>query len=136
LSRTLDITAGASQSFFLPLRLGLGTGPFSLTGTLAAGGQQLDTDVFTFTVPRTRSDLGSDVEAALNALVLTGSQAALRSQAVSQVQAAAAAATPVAAIGNVLVAIDKVRGITAVDVTAIRIDLARLLRSYQVAVLP
>jgi hypothetical protein len=136
LSRTLDITAGASQSFFLPLRLGLGTGPFSLTGTLAAGGQQLDTDVFTFTVPRTRSDLGSDVEAALNALMLTGSQAALRSQAVSQVQAAAGAATPVAAIGNVLVAIDKVRGITAVDVTAIRIDLARLLRSYQVVVLP
>jgi hypothetical protein len=52
------------------------------------------------------------------------------------VQAAAGAATPVAAIGNVLVAIDKVRGITAVDVTAIRIDLARLLRSYQVVVLP
>jgi hypothetical protein len=135
-SRTLNISAGGNQSFFLPLRLGSSPGPFSLTGTLAVGGQQLDTDVFTFNVPRTRSAIGADLEAALNALTLTGSQAALRSQAVGQVQAAAAAATPTAAIGNVLTAIDKVRGITAVDVTAIRIDLARLLRSYQVAVLP
>jgi hypothetical protein len=36
----------------------------------------------------------------------------------------------------VLSAIDRVQKITAVDVTAIRIDLARLLRGYQMAVQP
>lgn len=136
LTHVLTLAAGASGGFFLTLRLPAFGGTFEITGTLRAGAALLDTDVFSFTAPRSASQIGDDAVNALLGLSLTGGQASKRSQAITSVQNAAASSSPATAIGEVLAAIDRVRGITAADVTAIRIDLARLLRTYQMRWLP
>ena len=136
LSRILTIAAGEDERFMLPLRLPTTAGDLTLTGTLSADSQVLDTDSLVLTIPRTQTQLRGDALAALAALSLTGSQDNHRDQAIARLQAAAAAPNAAAAIDEVLVGIDRVRSITAVDVTAIRIDLARLLRTYQMAVQP
>jgi len=64
-------------------------------------------------------------------LNLTSSQANKRDQAVSAVVAAGQSSWAATAIDLTLQAIDRTREITAADTTAIRIDLARLLRAYQ-----
>jgi hypothetical protein len=49
LSRILTIAAGEDERFMLPLRLPTTAGNFTLTGTLSAGSQLLDTDTLTLT---------------------------------------------------------------------------------------
>lgn len=136
LLRELTVAPSATEAFVLPLRLPPQPGTFELNGTLAAGGSTLDEDTFSLTVPRGHQAISADVIAALGSLSLSGSQANRRDQAIARLIAAGQAPTPAAAIVEVLGAIDRARATTAVDVTAIRIDLARLLRAYQVGVQP
>jgi hypothetical protein len=131
LTHTLTVVPTDTGTFQLLLRLPFQSGTFTLTGTLTAQGQTLDTDVFSMQVDRSRGQIKTDIVTALQNLTLSGGQATRRNSAVSKINQAAQSTDAATAIGLVLDAIEDVRGITAVDVTAIRIDLARLLRAHQ-----
>jgi hypothetical protein len=130
LTRSLAVVPQANSSFGLTFGLPEQTGSFAINGTLRVAGQLVDTDAFTFNVPRAFTQIGSDVIGALHGLALTGGEANARNQAVDHVQQASTASAE-SAIDRMLQAIDRVRQITSADVTAIRIDMARLLRAYQ-----
>jgi hypothetical protein len=84
-------------------------------------------------VPRGADEIAADVVAALEALVLSGTEDAARWSAVTRVEGLAGYGPGEAdlAIEEVLAAIGEVKQIESVDVTAIRIELARLLRAWQ-----
>ena len=136
LTHTLAIDPAQSGEFNLALRLPNTTGTFTVNGTLSAEGQQLDTDALVFSVEASAATLGSSASASLAALTLSGANAIRRSDALALIASAATRSDPEAAIDDVLFAIDKVRLITGVDVTAARVDLARLLRVYQLRWVP
>jgi streptogramin lyase len=136
LQHTLSVNPGQSGEFNLALRLPTNTGSFQVTGTLNAEGRLLDTDVLVIAVERSAATLSSSVTTTLQALVLSTSDAIRRDAALALVQSAAARSNPEDAITDVLSAIDKVRQITSANVTSARIDLARLLRVYQLRWVP
>jgi hypothetical protein len=130
LTHTVTLAPAGSGAFLLPLLLPGQAGAFNVTGILTVGASTVDTNTFTVSVARSRDQIAADVVAALRALSLNAAQANKRDHAVDDV-IQAGNGTPDAAIGLVLDAIDLTRQITAADTTAIRIDLARLLRAHQ-----
>ncbi len=132
LTHTLSVPTNASDGFFLRVRLPDQVGGFSVSGTLTANGAVLDTNAIVVQVARGRGQIQADVINALNALSLAGGAASKRTHAITKVLQAADTSDMNAAIGLVLDAIDNVRQISGTDVGAIRVDLARLLRTYQV----
>jgi len=131
LTHALTLAPLASGSFSLLLRLPFQPGAFTVEGALSSEGLPLDADTVTLQVARSRGQIQSDVVAALQALNLSSGQANKRDQAISAVVAAGQSSWAATAIDLALQAIDRTREITAADTTAIRIDLARLLRAYQ-----
>jgi hypothetical protein len=136
LQHTLVISAAQSGEFNLPLRLPNATGSFQVSATLQAEGQQLDSDVLVINVEQSAVTLSSSLLSALQALTLDAADSNRRSSAIGMIQSAASRSNAEDAIGDVLSAIDKVRPITSANVTAVRIDLARLLRIYQLRWVP
>jgi subtilase family serine protease len=148
-------TTGTSWNFTLPVNqsalftavLGLpdssGTYPVHtvLQRQANGGNQTLQTSDVTVSVPRSRAQLMADVKSELNALALTGSQVGLRSDALSHLNQVSTSASPTTmeatqAIAQILSAINDTRQITQFNVTSIRIDEARLLRSWETRTLP
>ena len=136
LQHSLSVSPGQTSEFNLALRLPSTLGSYQVGGTLSAEGQQLDTDELVITVEHSATTLAVSATAALQTLVLSGANAIRRDDALALIQSAAARTNPEDAITDVLKAIDKVRQITSADVTPARIDLARLLRVYQLRWIP
>lgn len=132
LSRALTVAPGAIGAFFLPLWLPQASGAFPITGTLEVDGMVLDSDSFILSVPRSQAAIHGDIVAALQALSLRGSEKAKRNKVIRYLEQAEESHHADEAIDFVLSAIDNARAITSFDVTQIRIDLARLLRTYQI----
>ncbi len=128
-----DLTVNPAQrgDFSLTLRLPANAGDYALDAALVAEGEALDEDILIIHVERGVATIGSDIVTTLQALSLSGAGHNRRNDAITAVQRAATRVNPEDAIGDVLSAIDKVRQITGADVSEARIDLARLLRVYQ-----
>jgi|GEM_PF-1047923 len=133
LQYTIVVPGGGAREQILTVHLPVAAGNYTLTSQLSAAGRLLDEKTFTFAITLTTGALRSQAVSGLQGLSLTGTSAQKRDQAVALLAQAAQAATPLDAVGLVWRAIDAVRGITSVNVTANRIDLARLLRSYEMA---
>jgi streptogramin lyase len=131
LQHALSVNPAQTEEFQLALRLPASAGTYDLAATLSAEGRELDSDTLVLQVERDAATLSSDVAGELQSFVLTGSNANRRDDALALVQRAATRTNAEDAISDVLSAIDKLRQVTGVDLTAARIDLARLLRVYQ-----
>lgn len=131
LTHSLTIAPGQTSSFGIELSLPDASGSYAVTGVLEADGRVLDTDVLMVVVDRDRIALSDDVVAALDSLVLSGADSNRRDRAIDLVEQAALRSDPEDAIRDVLEAIAMGRQIGSADVSAVRIELARLLRVYQ-----
>jgi hypothetical protein len=131
LLHTLTLEAGEIGSFPLSVGLPDSAGSFAVAATLTAEGQLLDSHTLVLAVERSGGEISDDLVVALQALAVGPGEAPARNHAISSVLSAEGRADPADAIADVLDAISRVRSITGVDVRAIRIDLARLLRVYQ-----
>jgi hypothetical protein len=133
LQYTVVVPGGGSKDQIMTVHLPVAAGNFTVTSRLSADGRQLDEKTYTFAITLTTSVLQSQAVSGLQGLSLTGLSAQKRDQAVSLLNQAAQAASPLDAVGLVWRAIDAARGITGIDLTANRVALARLLRSYEMA---
>ncbi len=91
----------------------------------------MDSAVVEVVVGRDSDTVWADAVELATALELTGGEHAHRTAAITLLELAAASFDPAVAIQLLLDAIDEVRAIDSVDVTDLRIELARLLRVYQ-----
>jgi hypothetical protein len=151
----------SSDSLLLRLRLPGAPGSYTGTGVLKAQGVLLDSDTFTLTVARDGARIAGDIRLALASLSLRSNEARARTRALAELAGLGSDCRPLsdhhdgdhhgeddddrggqrarvcdAEIDQVLDAIDEVRQIQSVNVGAIRIDLARLLRVYQMRWVP
>src|SRR5204863_5804190 len=122
LTHTISLPVGGAGDFFTLVRLPATSGTATVTGTLTSDGRFLDRSTLDLTVPRSTAAIELDVVAGLRNLALTGADGQRRERAIAKVQAAGGA-DPAAAIALVLEAIDEVRKITRVDVSANRVEL-------------
>jgi subtilase family serine protease len=135
-----NLASGQSEQLDAILRLPDASGTFPVTATAqldtGSGLQTITTSSFNLLVPRSRSQLMSDVKAELSALSLTGGQAGLVNDALNHLNQVPDLTNPtvnqaLSAIAQILTAIKDTTQITQVDVTSIRIDEARLLRAWE-----
>ena len=136
LQSTFTLASGDTGRVVLAVRLPAAAGSYAGSGTLTVGTTVIDTSTFTLVVPRSAGQIGLDAKVALQALALTGGAATARDKALGHIDAAAAAALPATAITEMMNAIKEVGKIKPVDVSAIHVDLARLLRVYQMRWVP
>jgi hypothetical protein len=136
LQSSFTLASGDTGRVVLAVRLPAVAGSYTGTGTLKVDATVIDTSTFTLVVPRSAGQIGLEARAALQALALSGGSATARDKAVGHIDAAAAAALPATAIAEIMNAIREVGKIRPVDVTGIHVDLARLLRVYQMRWVP
>jgi hypothetical protein len=136
LQHQVTVDPGQRGEFNFGVRLPNATGEFQLTGRLLVDEREIDHDVLVLRVEQNASTLSGGVTARLSALGLTGNDKKRSEEAAVLVQRAAGRTRPEDAIDDVLAAIEKVKQIGGADVSAVRVDLARLLRVYQLRWVP
>jgi CARDB/FG-GAP-like repeat/Putative Ig domain len=127
------IVVNPAQPFVFPFRLRASdqTGAVPLTAELRSGSTIVDSHTLSISVERDQAQITSDLEGVLSSLVLSGTNDNQRDTALWYIGVARTANTPLEAINATLLVMEYVKKISGVDVSAIRIDVARLLRTYQ-----
>jgi hypothetical protein len=135
-----SLSSGQSELFTAVVGLPDQSGVFNVTSTLRAqsstGLQTLGTSSLDLSVLRSRAQLLADVESELNALSLSGSDVGLRTDALNHLNQVPDLTNPtqaqaIAAIAQILTAINDTRQMTTANTTSVRIDEARLLRAWE-----
>jgi hypothetical protein len=133
-------TSGQTKVFTAVLGLPDQSGVFNVTSTLKAqtstGLQTVGTSSLDLSIPRSRAQFLADVKSELSALSLSGSDVGLRTDALNHLNQVSDLTNPtqaqaIAAIAQILTAINDTRQITTANVTTVRIDEARLLRAWE-----
>lgn len=127
----ITVEPGQRAEFNLGLRLPTTPGEYPVTASLTADDRELDRDVLVVRVPYSAATLASSITSTLKDLSLSARDRTQADNAAALLASAAQRSHPHEAIDDLLAAIDDVRQIESADVNALRIELARLLRIYQ-----